>query len=191
MIKLTICTPSIPSRIDSHLKPLMDNINSQINSIPKPMQVEHLIFIDNKRRSIGMKRQTLLNSANGEYIAFIDDDDSVSDDYVFQLWYACKQDVDVITFNQHVWLNGVGPYPLTFKLGHPTNEGVSMEGCTRPPWHVCAWKHTIAKKCKYTNKMYGEDWDWAMYANMLAQTSYHIDKTLCSYHFSDSITEAK
>lgn len=190
-MKLTICTPSIPSRVDSHLRKLIERIGSQIEALPNPKDVEHLVLIDNKRRTIGMKRQALLDISSGQYIAFIDDDDTISDNYIFELWSATTQDADVITFKQDVYLNQRGPFRLTFKLGYPTNDPPMTQGFTRPPWHVCAWKASIAKQCRYSDKMYGEDWNWVSEVNKLANTSIHIDKVLCSYHYNDKVTEAK
>ncbi len=190
-MKLTICTPSIPSRIDSHLKPLIAEIEKQINQLPNPKEVEHLVLFDNKRRSIGMKRQALLDISKGDYITFIDDDDTVQPCYVQKLVEAASQDVDVITFKQYVWLNNIGPFPLTFKLGYPSNDSPNMNGFKRPPWHPCAWRSTIAKQCRYSDKMYGEDWDWVKEVNKLAKTSYHINEFMCSYFYNDSVTEAK
>lgn len=191
MVKLSICIPSVPSRIEKYLIPLMNNINEQIDKLNNPKDVELLVFTDNKRRSIGMKRQSLLDIASGKYICFIDDDDQVRSDYVQCLIDGIESGADVITFKQHVWLNQLGPFPLTFKLGHKVNEMPNLSGFVRPPWHVCAWVSTIAKQCKYSDEMYGEDWDWAKEANKLAKTSYHINKVLCSYIYSDTITEAK
>jgi len=190
-MKLSILTPGIPSRVNEFLMPLLAKLQQQVDALPTPGDVELLTFIDNKRRTIGMKRQSLLEIAQGDYIAFIDDDDDVSDDYIQDLWQATTQDVDVITFKQDVYLNGSGPYPLTFKLGHKGNDNPSMSGFTRPPWHVCAWRREIAQQKRFGDMMYGEDWYWVKQVNKLAKTSHHIDRTLCTYRYSDAITQAK
>lgn len=195
-MKLSICTPSIPSRLAQHLLPLIHKIDRQIGNLP----VEHLVLFDNKRRTIGGKRQALLDIARGEYIAFVDDDDDVADDYVKRLLDGIEDSVklsvdgmpaDVITFKQYVFINKVGPFPLTFKRGHKHNEEPNLNGFTRPPWHPCAWRSEIAKACRYSDKMYGEDWDWAEQANRLATTSHHIERFLCTYQFNETVTEAK
>jgi len=186
---LSICIPSIPSRF-GRLINLMWELQQQVEALPEPKQVELLAFTDNKRRSIGMKRQALLEIAQGDYIAFIDDDDTVDGLYIQRLLEGCKQGSDVVTFNQMVYINGKGPHPLTFKLGHPVNEEPNLQGFTRPPWHVCAWKAEIAKACTFGDSNYGEDWVWAKQANTMATTSTHIDAYLCSYFYDDSVTEA-
>lgn len=79
-MKLSILILSIPSRLSNFLPTLLQNLLKQAE--PFKNQVEILTLIDNKVRSIGKKRQNLIDIAEGEYIAFIDDDDRVSDNYI-------------------------------------------------------------------------------------------------------------
>ena len=75
--QLSILTPTIPGR-EKQLLELTEKIQKQIGDLP----VEHLSLCDNRKRSIGAKRQSLVDIAQGKYIAFCDDDDDISDDYV-------------------------------------------------------------------------------------------------------------
>ena len=59
-------------------------------------EVEVLCSIDDGELTIGDKRQLLLDKSTGEYIAFIDDDDKISDDYVEQILRAIKEKPDVV-----------------------------------------------------------------------------------------------
>ena len=172
------------------MKSLFDNLSAQ--SEPYGDDVEILVFLDNKKRSIGMKRQALLDIAKGTYVTWIDDDDKPTSDYVD----SCMEVIlsfhpDVITINQEVYIDGNGPYSLTFKAGHPDNEEVGETPATRPPWHTCIWKRETVKDCKFPDLMYGEDWAWAEQANKLIRHSFHIDKVLLTYIFDSNITEAK
>jgi len=187
---LSICIPSIPVRLPA-LQVLLSRLEVQVSQLDNAYQVEVLAFTDNKRRTIGSKRQDLLDLARGEYIAFIDDDDIVSENYISKLVEATATGVDVITFNQQVFINGAGAFPLTFKLGHPVNEEPNLNGFRRPPWHVCCWKASIAKQCTFGDMNYGEDWVWAKQANVLASTSHHIDEYLCAYIYDDRTTAAR
>ena len=101
-MKLSILTPTIPGR-EKQLKALNEKLAKQIGDLP----VEHLILSDNRKRSIGEKRQSLVDIANGEYIAFCDDDDDVSDNYVAEILKAIETKADVITFNQKAFYNGL------------------------------------------------------------------------------------
>jgi hypothetical protein len=58
--------------------------------------IEILLFLDNKKRTVGGKRDALVQMSRGKYFMFVDDDDDlVSIDEIYQ---ATFQDVDVITF---------------------------------------------------------------------------------------------
>ena len=54
-ILLSILIPSIPSRFEM-VRALVEKLELQIGDLP----VEILVFLDNKRRSIGMKRDALV-----------------------------------------------------------------------------------------------------------------------------------
>ena len=190
---LSIVIPATPKRMQSHLIPLFESLTKQVDALANPNDVEVLVFLDNKKRSIGYKRDTLVQMARGEYVIFTDDDDHVSDTYVqeFNTAIINNRGVDVITFNQWCVINDNPKLPVRFKLGHPVNEPVvAPNGATRPPWHVCAWKTEIAKRFHFPDSMYGEDWAWAVQCNAVAKTSFHIDKFLQAYIYNDKVTEA-
>ena len=101
----TIMILSIPSRIDK-LKDLMAKLEKQIGSRE---DVEILCLVDNKKQTIGKKRQNVLNAATGQYVACLDDDDTIADDYVQTICDAIENSEelpDVIAFNQHCTING-------------------------------------------------------------------------------------
>ena len=68
-------------------------------------------MLDNKRRSVGSKRNCLLDSAHGEYVSFIDDDDEVATDYVDKILRNIvtarrpPEPADVICFGQRATLH--------------------------------------------------------------------------------------
>lgn len=189
--KLSILIPSIPSRIEQKSFPLFEKIQDQIDRLNNPKDVEILCFLDNKRRSVGYKRESLVYIARGNYIAFVDDDDDVEDYYIQRAVDAIynNPDVDVITFKERVFLNGNGPYFLTFELGYPNNDPVQKSNAKRPPWHSCFWKRSIAQKYHFPDLMVGEDWSWACQLNKDAKTSYHIDEFMKTYRWDENVTE--
>lgn len=154
--------------------------------------VEILVLTDNKNRSIGAKRQALLNLAQGQYIAFLDDDDRPEPDYIENIvrWLIqTKEYPNVITFKQRAIIDEQ-EYELTFQHGHPTNDELRPEGAIRPPWHVCFWRRDVVAHCTFPDNSYGEDWAWAEQANKKAKTSSHIDKIMMTYVFDQTISEA-
>jgi len=196
--KLSILTPSIPSRLanledwrnysSSYHGPaidLMEMVSDQIGELA----VEHLVLCDNRARSIGAKRQALVDIARGEYIAFCDDDDDISDDYVAELLRAIQSGADVITFHQRAIYNGLES-EVRFGVKNqdsPFNPG----GITlRAPWHVCAWKREVVAGCLFGESNYGEDLVWCQQARRRIKTGFHIPKVLHTYRHDASTTAA-
>ena len=171
---------------------LFQTLEQQVERLPNPKDVELLVFLDNKRRSIGYKRESLLYIARGNFIAFMDDDDVVYDHYIDEAIKAIDTapSVDVITFKEHVIINNTPKYELTFELGYPVNDPVQALNARRPPWHCCFWRRELAQRFHFPDIMYGEDWAWAEQINKFANTSYHIDKHMRTYIYNDNVTEA-
>ncbi|KKM04465.1 hypothetical protein LCGC14_1763950 [marine sediment metagenome] len=75
---ILIC--AIPERFHTAQGLLHSLLETQ--SVARRPDVELLYFLDNRRRTVGAKRNDLLQMAKGEYLSFIDDDDEVATDYV-------------------------------------------------------------------------------------------------------------
>jgi len=182
---LSILTPGIPTRM-TQITELCNNLAEQIGNSP----VEHLVLIDNRKRTIGEKRDALLRAAKGSYVAFCDDDDFPYSNYVSTILKASESNPDVITFNQYVDYNGQTG-EVYFKLGHP-NEGFKPGGITlRNAWHVCAWRRSIAVMSSFPASNYGEDW---AFASKLCQIEglkeVHIDEVIHKYIHNAATTAA-
>lgn len=182
---LSILTPGVPSRWHQ-IEALHAELVRQIGDRP----VEHLILVDNKRRTVGEKRDALLRAAGGSYVAFVDDDDAITPGYVSALLEAAKQSPDVITFRQLAVVNGASG-EIEFKLGNP-NEGFKPGGITkRNAWHVCVWRRTLAVMSRFPASNYGEDWAFAAPLCALpGLREVHIPAVLHEYHHSAATTEA-
>jgi hypothetical protein len=181
---LSILTPTIPGR-EKQLQALQRRIEKQIGG----HAVEHLILSDNRKRSIGAKRQALLDIARGQYIAFVDDDDDIADSYVEELVNAAASNADVITFLQGATYNGQQSV-VDFQLGQcdwPFEPG----GLTnRDAWHVNAWRRSRVAHCQFGESNYGEDLTWCQQARRMAETTVHIPKILHFYRHDAAITAA-
>ena len=177
---LSILTPAVWSRREKSEK-LAEGLAGQIGDLP----VEHLVLMDNRRMTIGEKRQALLGQARGLYLAFCDDDDAVSEDYIAHLFAAAGRGQDVITFRQHAVWNGAES-EVHFSINH-RDEAFTPGGVTkRRPWHICAWRADLAKRGIFTSKMWGEDADWVNQVAPLARSESHIKKVLHFYRHEDS-----
>ena len=180
----SILTPSVPER-SSNIEKLYKKLASQIGN----KNIEHITLIDNKKRSIGAKREDLVSLARGKYLAFVDDDDDISDDYVDSIIEATNHSPDVITFKQSCYVNKNPVSIINFSLKNKVNEEYFPNIIiNRMPFHVCAWKTELAQKYKFSDKNYSEDWFWAEQLIKEAKTEYHIDKILHSYIYNDDKT---
>lgn len=187
-MKLSILTPTIPCR-EKQLKALSQKLAKQIGIQYGAPIVEHLVLSDNRTRSIGEKRQSLVDIANGEYIAFCDDDDDVSDNYVSDLLRAIETKADVITFNQKAIYNGLQSevhFGIKNQDGQFNPGGITLRG----PWHVCAWNRQKVKGCVFGFSNYGEDLVWCNQARKRIKTGYHINKVLHTYIHDAATTAA-
>jgi hypothetical protein len=180
---LSILTPSIPSRIGNSLQKIIEKINNQIKENNLEKKVEHLILIDNKVRTVGRKRDNLIQSAIGQFIAFVDDDDDISNDYVLQLTNAIKAnpDVDVITFKQNCYIENYPKSVAVFSLKNENESYVPGTTFKRKPYHICAWNKNIAQKYRVPSNNISEDIGWVSQLWKEAKTEYFIDKALHAY----------
>jgi hypothetical protein len=185
---LSILTPTIRGR-ESQVTALQEKIESQIGTQYGVPMVEHLTFSDNRARSIGAKRQALVDIARGKYIAFCDDDDDVSGDYVSRLLAAAESNADVITFRQRAIYNGLESevhFGINNQDGPFTPGGITL----RAPWHVCAWKRERVADCLFAESNYGEDLVWCHQARKRIRTGHHIDAVLHAYRHDAATTAA-
>jgi len=185
---LSILTPAIPERIEQ-LAVLRQLIEPQIAALPLGA-VEWLVFCDTRgARTVGEKRDALISLARGRYVAFLDDDDRISDDYCASILSVIADYPDVVTFRQSVEWNGISG-EVVFGLGY-ANEPFTTGGETkRSPWHVCAFRSEIAKAHHFPSSNYGEDWEWARHVGADCKTSAHVPRVLHFYRHDQSTTAA-
>lgn len=187
---LSILTPAIWPRVQL-AQSLADAISQQCRTIGLDHgMVEHLVLLDSRGMSVGQKRQALVDAARGDYIAFVDDDDSVSDDYVSRMLGAIVRGMDCVTFRQCAIIDGKVGH-IEFKAGTMTDapwaEGETVQ---RPPWHVCAWRRSLVAGCLFPDSSYGEDLAWCLQARQRIRTATHVNACLHTYRHSRETTAA-
>lgn len=187
-MKLSILTPAIWDR-DYKAKALWVKIRGQIEAAEADGEVEHLVYFDNKARSIGAKRQALIDTARGDYVAFVDDDDDISADYVECLLKGAGSNADVLTFKQDAhW--GKQRSIVHFS-GRHRDETFNPDGVTkRAPWHNCAWRREVVEGCLFGESNYGEDLVWCRQARKRVRNEMHIDRVLHIYRHDPETTAA-
>jgi glycosyltransferase involved in cell wall biosynthesis len=186
---LTIAVCSLLERTETFLPKMVGQLKSQID--PFKNDVDLIIDIDNRNKSLGKKRDEIVNRAKGKYIVFVDDDDILSDDYISQLITAIKQnDVDVISFIVDVSINGGAYTPCYYSIKYDKDYNKS-NSYHRLPNHICAVKTGIAKEVGYSDFTFGEDADFAKRAKPLLKTEFMIDKVLYYYIYNVKTTTTR
>lgn len=194
---LSILIPSIPERREQLVR-LTNELYKQCLSLqtahPSLGSVE--ILVDDSIKftegglSIGGKRDLLVQHAGGKYLCFIDDDDTVTPNYIETLVRLCNEGQHIITFrtlikNDHYW--GI----IDMNLETLTNTEVSPHGTiNRTPWHICPVLSEIAKNEAFTDLNHNEDWTWMERVLSNVHSQYHSDMILTQYNHSEAGSEA-
>lgn len=178
-MKLSILVLTVPSRIDFFYPRLMKSLVAQTLKYPN---VEILALFDNKKRTVGEKRQNLIDLAKGEYLVFIDDDDRITSDYVEEIMNALTLNplTDCVVFDFFTTINGDQGRKVRFGIEYEnfTREGDELRG---KPAHTCVYKSEIAKRHRYTSRNHGEDIDWIDRACKDIKVQTRIEKILYYY----------
>lgn len=124
-------------------------------------KVEILSYVDNREKSIGFKRNLLLDKAKGDYVCFVDDDDDVSDTYIDNILKALKTNPDCVSMTGIITFSGNHPRTFIHSLKYKTFFDADSI-YYRPPNHLNPIKTSIAKQFKFPDKSFSEDADWAM-----------------------------
>jgi hypothetical protein len=184
--RLSILIPSIQSRTELAL--------ALIKKIQKELpfdDVEILMLLDNKQKSIGEKRENLVQCSTGKFFMFLDDDDDFEN--LIDVYNASLENVDVISFKSLCRNNDGSHFIVTHRLKseveHNCDENGRYTDCNRPPFHNCAW-NSYYKKFHFPFVNYGEDWGWLKQFVSEAKNEYHIDKVIYKYNFDINISEA-
>lgn len=179
-IKLSILVLTVPSRVYAFFPKLMTTLQTQTQ---KYNDIEIIALYDNKKRSVGKKRDDILKLAQGEYLVFIDDDDRITDDYIDQIMTALYENIntDCVVFDCICRVNKgdakLCKYGIEFEYGDIL-DGKEWRG---KPAHTMVYKSAIAQKHHFSDMTYNEDYDWVGRAYRDIKEQTRIDKVL--YHY--------
>ena len=178
-------------------------------------EVEVVTCLDNKRLKVGQKRNFLMGKCSGDYFAFVDDDDVISDDYFAQILPRCNGLYDLIVFKAIMFYNARPHCNVEYDPKHTrdfdgpargaktitTKDGrtIALNGqrteslgwAYRVPNHLMVWKRSVAAHVPFPNISLGEDGQWAQKMKGRAKNVHRIDSVLYHYMYSPETTETQ
>ena len=190
ILSILICT--LPSRVTQYLPTIITDLNKQCQR----QECELIYLGDNKRMTVGEKRNWLLDMASGDYVSFVDDDDKVSPQYAEIALQAIQQYPETACF-------GIGGFKtqeqspeclFNFDPSHGKSfKGLNADGKRSMNWlpnHICIWKYAYATRVKFPNKSLGEDHYWAEEQFRLGYTFMQLKEQMYTYN-AGSHTETR
>lgn len=192
MNTLSILIPSIPERSEK-LKMLQKELYKQAfnlhASFPGHGYIE--VLVDDSKSflngglSIGKKREALIKRANGRYVNFLDDDDTISPEYVKTLLELCSYGRHVCTFRSLFKLNDYWGL-VNMSIYNKENEQATPERMIqRPPWHICPVWTEFARIYPFNDVNNAEDFEWMEKVLSHCENEAHTDKILFQYNHGD------
>ena len=161
---MTFLIPTIQGREASLLR-LVGSIHEKMTRIAPHLRYKINLAFDNRETSIGLKRQQLLQHAEGKYTTFIDDDDEITDEYIEDIVQTIAGSFHVMRLRGRIY-----PYTFTHSLDTKLDSHMAIgEVFLRPPNHLNPMMTDIAKMVHFRDASYGEDLDWTI---RLAKTGF-------------------
>jgi len=182
---LSILIPTLKSR-EFLFNELRKSIQDQIDKLAGRDQVEILSICDSGEISIGAKRNRLLHLAKGKYIAFVDDDDAVSENYVEKVLRATESDPDVVGMRLTHFVNGKLYGNTIHSLQYENWQNIAgPDGIWkffRNPNHLNPVRRELAIEICFPDKSVGEDKDYSMNILRLLKNETMIDDEPIYYY---------
>lgn len=180
--RLSILIPTLQKR-SKLCQELTDELTRQLTT-----EVEFMLLPDSGQRTIGEKRNALVEAAVGDYIAFIDDDDMISPDYIEKVMTALESDPDCTSLTGLIYDGGQAPRKFIHSIeyeGWYSRDGVDY----RYPNHLNAVKRKYAAKVSFPEINHGEDRAYSDRIQQYLKKEAKIDGVI--YHYYPHGSRAK
>lgn len=192
MILLSILIPTIPERNERFTKLYNELMRqkTEFETFHDSMgRIEVLVNPDKKflegGLSIGKKREALVKDAEGKYLCFLDDDESIAPNYLESLMRLCFMDQDVCTFKAIANLKtfwSIVDMRLAFKVNDQVNPDYTVR---RPPWPCCPVRSVFAKMVNFKDINNAEDFEWMAQVLKFCTSEAHTEKVIFQYNHGD------
>jgi len=182
----SILIPSIPSRVRT-APDLFEVLLHQIQD----RLIEVLMLTDNKRRTVGEKRDALLSLAEGRFVSFIDDDDLPAPTYVERIHEAILANprADVIVYDHLCSIDGRQPFLCKYGIEYEYAQSEKL--WTGKPAHTQTWATALAQQVPFPSLNVGEDVEWVLTACQRVTTQIRIPEVLYFYNCRTDRSETR
>jgi hypothetical protein len=174
----SVLVPTIPGREQS-LERLLAGIREKVARLAPTLRVEYRVNFDRREKSIGRKREELLQEAQGRYMSFIDDDDDITDAYVEDLRTTIAGGYHVMRLRGQIQ-----QYTFTHSTEISLTSPMAIgEVFVRPPNHLNPMMTDVAKLIHFGDAVRGEDLDWTirLAKRGFLETEYRSDPSRIHY----------
>jgi len=183
-LSVLICTISCRNII---YKQLICHLEKQISLLPNDLinQVE-IISSSDESINIGQKRNLLLDKSVGDFIVFIDDDDTVCEDYLLSILKTINDNegIDCIGIEGVITFNGQNLKKWYISIDYGSwfeKDNVYY----RTPNHISPIKREIALKVKFPEIKFAEDFEYSKNIYPYLQKEAKINKSIYNYNYID------
>jgi glycosyltransferase involved in cell wall biosynthesis len=160
-----------------------DNLRSSLMS-QYDSDVEILSCCDNREMSVGSKRNALLKQSTGEFLVYIDDDDSIHPNYISLILEALQSNPDCVGMTGIITFNGTNPRKFIHSI--KVNEWYESNGVYyRYPNHLNPVKRELALQVGFPECNFGEDKNYSDRLKPLLKTEVMIDTPIYFYNYDD------
>jgi len=142
-------------------------------------RLEVLTAIDQRHWSIGKKREHLLCRAHGDYICYLDDDDTVSDVFVKRILDALETEPDCVGYWGRI---RHGSQSKKVRYSKANTIRTEADVFYRPIWIMNPVRRSIAEQVVFADVSTCEDRVYADQIQPLLKSEVFIDETLYVYH---------
>jgi hypothetical protein len=184
--KWCILIPTLKGR-EKLLNRVGTNIRSQIDGNGLSGIVDIITNCDNKQKTIGKKRNELIDEAiqkGFDYISFVDDDDNVSERYVTEIYERIQSGFDCICINGlYTSKTERTEWVMKPKIKNENKEGKYY----RMANHLACWKLDIVKE-RFKEISLGEDSQWSERMQKHIANPTEIQEIMYYYEFNPNIS---
>jgi hypothetical protein len=179
--------PTTPDRRPLFYR-LLECILRQVNGYTSPGEIEILIDEDNREKSIGKKRQDLLEKATGIFVVGIDSDDYIHDEYISAIKNALIENpyTDHVGFIEDCEIDGKRSKSI-FSIKHKSwdehEPGYDQVRCANPKSVI---RRTKALQIGFEDKRFIEDRIFSEQVTQILSSEVFIQKELYFYRHTSS-----